>query len=243
MATRTIKVKELVKDIRSGMDRSELIGKYEMSDRELSSTLKKLVEAKVLVISELTRVIPGLAGMPGAGLKCPECGVLSPKDFHQCPACGTVVATFDTDKAAVPVAEVSGIPAEQVLPGSRDVPVTAVPSARETGPQRVHSAGHDVAMFRCDPERRGFYETPGVRLIKELKWKFKTSGWVSSSPSVVGGTVFFGSWDGHVYAVNASTGREVWRFKTGGPVSCTPAVAERRGTGGNVRWDVLCPRS
>ena len=36
-----------------------------------------------------------------------------------------------------------------------------------------------------------------------------------SSPAVVDGTVYFGSWDTYLYAVDAATGREKWKFKTG----------------------------
>jgi len=59
-----------------------------------------------------------------------------------------------------------------------------------------------------------------------LKWRFKTDGPVDSSPAVVGGVVYFGSWDGHLYAVDADTGDPLWRFATGGPVRSSPAVAE-----------------
>ncbi len=58
-----------------------------------------------------------------------------------------------------------------------------------------------------------------------LRWRFETEGstldsrdWgfdrrsIQSSPAVVGGTVYFGSRDGHVYAVDARTGSERWRF-------------------------------
>ncbi|HKJ01479.1 MAG TPA: PQQ-binding-like beta-propeller repeat protein [Longimicrobiales bacterium] len=57
------------------------------------------------------------------------------------------------------------------------------------------------------------------------KWRFETEGYaldssewgfdrrsIQSSPAVVGGTVYFGSRDGHVYAVDAATGAARWRF-------------------------------
>jgi outer membrane protein assembly factor BamB len=46
-----------------------------------------------------------------------------------------------------------------------------------------------------------------------------------SSPTVVGGAVYFGSGDGHVYAVDAKTGALVWKFKTGDVVHGSPAVS------------------
>jgi outer membrane protein assembly factor BamB len=59
-----------------------------------------------------------------------------------------------------------------------------------------------------------------------LKWRFKTGGPVDSSPAVVAGIAYFGSWDGHLYAVHVDTGELLWRFATGGPVRSSPAVTE-----------------
>jgi len=56
-----------------------------------------------------------------------------------------------------------------------------------------------------------------------------------SSPSVERGTVYVGSGDGYVYALDAATGRLHWKFKTGNVVHASPAVA-----GGSVyigSWD------
>jgi outer membrane protein assembly factor BamB len=38
---------------------------------------------------------------------------------------------------------------------------------------------------------------------------------VHSSPALLDGTVFIGSWDTYLYALDAATGNEKWRFKTG----------------------------
>jgi outer membrane protein assembly factor BamB len=46
------------------------------------------------------------------------------------------------------------------------------------------------------------------------------------SPVVVDGTVFVGSYDHHVYALDASTSRERWRVETDGLVISSPAVAD-----------------
>lgn len=47
-----------------------------------------------------------------------------------------------------------------------------------------------------------------------------------SSPVVVNGVVFFGSGDGHVYAVDAATGALHWKFATGDVVHASPAYAD-----------------
>ncbi len=53
MATkRTIKAEEIVKDIRSRMTDNQLMAKYALSQRDLESVMKKLLEAKLITASE-----------------------------------------------------------------------------------------------------------------------------------------------------------------------------------------------
>ena len=47
-----------------------------------------------------------------------------------------------------------------------------------------------------------------------------------SSPAVENGTVYFGSGDGNVYALDATSGQLKWKFKTGDVVHASPAVAD-----------------
>jgi len=46
-----------------------------------------------------------------------------------------------------------------------------------------------------------------------------------SSPVVVNGSVFFGSGDGHLYALDAATGQLRWKFETGDVIHASPAYA------------------
>jgi len=46
-------------------------------------------------------------------------------------------------------------------------------------------------------------------------WSFEAGGPVYSSPTVVDGTVYVGSHDRNLYAIDAETGEEQWRFRTG----------------------------
>ena len=82
------------------------------------------------------------------------------------------------------------------------------------------------AMFRANLQHTGVYETKGVHQLNELKWAFKTEGPIRSSPAVADGVVYFGSYDGNLYAVDIKTGKEKWRFKTGGKIFSSPAVAD-----------------
>lgn len=47
-----------------------------------------------------------------------------------------------------------------------------------------------------------------------------------SSPALWNGTVYFGSGDGNVYALDAATGAKRWAFRTGDVVHASPAIAD-----------------
>jgi outer membrane protein assembly factor BamB len=56
------------------------------------------------------------------------------------------------------------------------------------------------------------------------KWSFATGGAVISSPAVANNVVYFGSEDGNLYALNATTGVLKWTYPVGATVS-SPTVA------------------
>lgn len=57
-----------------------------------------------------------------------------------------------------------------------------------------------------------------------LIWKFQTEEEVRSSPAVVKDTVYIGSYDHNLYAIDARAGRQRWKFATEGGICGTPAV-------------------
>lgn len=57
-------------------------------------------------------------------------------------------------------------------------------------------------------------------------WQFETNGWIAASPTVVNGTVFVGSRDESLYAVDAATGDKEWEFETDGRIVSSPMVAD-----------------
>jgi outer membrane protein assembly factor BamB len=59
-----------------------------------------------------------------------------------------------------------------------------------------------------------------------VRWR-RNAGVVESSPLVMRGLVYFGSWDDDVYALDAHTGRLRWRFRTGDRVKAGPAATRR----------------
>ena len=90
------------------------------------------------------------------------------------------------------------------------------------------SAPHAQQMFRGDAAHRGESAGAAPREFHRVKWTFPTGARIVSSPVWRDGTVFFGSDDGNVYAVDAATGRQRWMARTDGPVPSTPALSGER---------------
>ncbi|MBO65993.1 MAG: hypothetical protein CL509_06925, partial [Actinobacteria bacterium] len=56
-------------------------------------------------------------------------------------------------------------------------------------------------------------------------WEFETGDPVSSSPAIGSdGTVYVGSWDHKLYAINGKTGVKLWEFETRFAVVSSPAI-------------------
>jgi hypothetical protein len=60
---------------------------------------------------------------------------------------------------------------------------------------------------------------------KRFLWEFTTGGGVSSSPAIGSdGTVYVGSKNEKLYAINGKSGVKLWEFVTGGVVYSSPAI-------------------
>ncbi len=62
--------------------------------------------------------------------------------------------------------------------------------------------------------------------VRDPVWTFQAGGAIWSSPAVHENTVYFGSDDGYLYAVEAGTGQLKWRVETGDKVRVRPAVVD-----------------
>ncbi len=71
--------------------------------------------------------------------------------------------------------------------------------------------GRDLAGSHHNPTEKQI--TPATVARLKPKWVFETGADVSSQPTVVGGVVYFGSWDGKEYAVDAKTGKKLWEYE------------------------------
>ncbi len=83
----------------------------------------------------------------------------------------------------------------------------------------------EEAMFRANPEHTGVYDAVGVPHFSKVKWKFHTDGSVISSPAIVNGTLYVGSTDHNLYAIDLEAGTLKWKFKTESRVTSSPAVS------------------
>jgi len=69
----------------------------------------------------------------------------------------------------------------------------------------------------------GSARPPEIMLGTE-KWRFETGDAVASSPAIGSdGTIYVGSSDGYVYAINPN-GTQKWRFQTGNTILSSPAI-------------------
>jgi RNA polymerase sigma factor (sigma-70 family) len=119
-------------------------------------------------------------------------------------------------------------------------------AAQETGRASVRAAvpvqrGPEVAeglwrMFRGGPQRTG--QGAGSGATGALAWQFDTGTdrFVTSPTTGPDGTLYVGSHDQNVYALDPATGGKRWAFPTGEKVTSTPAVG-RDGTVYVGSWD------
>ena len=126
------------------------------------------------------------------------------------------------------------------------------PSKHQTNPTSQSNSGNaadspqnsiqnggssDWQMFMYDISYRGLSPDKKLRPPLSLLWKFKTGGPVNSSPVVVGGTVYVGSDDHRLYALNADSWGVKWEFEAGNKITSAPTVYR-----GNVYFSTREPK-
>ncbi|HUQ83154.1 MAG TPA: PQQ-binding-like beta-propeller repeat protein, partial [Gemmatimonadaceae bacterium] len=97
-------------------------------------------------------------------------------------------------------------------------------SVSACGDGHAAQPSRDVAMFRGGPTRAGIYAASPGTALAGVQWRFMTDGDVIGSPTVLGQTVYVGSGDGRMYALDRTTGTRKWAFDAGNPIPSTPAV-------------------
>ena len=88
----------------------------------------------------------------------------------------------------------------------------------------VPSAADDWPAFRLDPAHSAWDGAGDIAATPKLQWQFDTGGIVESSPAVVDGVVYAGSFAQALFAIDAATGKKKWDFPVGGLLRASPAV-------------------
>jgi outer membrane protein assembly factor BamB len=157
------------------------------------------------------------------------------------PLSGTLLAKHGTfSSGAIPtspgvvVAEYSGSKVTSTAGSGLTLVAKVGSSSTQTSP-KVTLTGYTAApltswrTFRHDNVHSGVNPSEtlvGLSNVNTLGqwWTQPTGSYVDSSPSVVSGTVYVGSEDGKLYALNAATGVVRWTAATGNGIESSPAV-------------------
>jgi outer membrane protein assembly factor BamB len=105
---------------------------------------------------------------------------------------------------------------------------TSVHSAAPSKPQSPNNEKNSWPLFRDDPQATGV--APGELPEKlEPLWTFSTEkGGFESTAAIVDGTVYIGSTDGKLYALDFESGKKRWEFATPLGFSASAAVRGER---------------
>ncbi len=89
----------------------------------------------------------------------------------------------------------------------------------------LHLHAENAPTFRGNTEHSGVYDAVGVPNFTHVKWAFHAKGKLIASPAVDRATVFVGSTEGVLYAVDRAAGTEKWKFETKSRIASSPAVS------------------
>ncbi|MDC0219454.1 PQQ-binding-like beta-propeller repeat protein, partial [Verrucomicrobia bacterium] len=91
---------------------------------------------------------------------------------------------------------------------------TQKPQEQAKAPSKPALPDSNIGQLKVDPTKH-----------ERFLWEFETGGNVSSSPAIgPDGTVYVGSNDNKLYAINGKSGVKLWEFETGGTVYSSPAI-------------------
>lgn len=104
--------------------------------------------------------------------------------------------------------------------------LSSSPAIMEKG---VFFSGGDDHFYRVslkDGKRQWRFKTGPILPYEFLGGDPKSFDYYQSSPVIVDGVFYCGSGDGHLYAIQADSGKLEWKFKTAGRIRSSPAYSE-----------------
>ena len=85
------------------------------------------------------------------------------------------------------------------------------------------ASSDDWLSFRGNPQLTGV-ATGELPENLELLWTFETGDGIESTAAIAAGTVYVGTLDGYLYAINLENGGLKWKYQTSGEIKSSPTV-------------------
>ena len=101
------------------------------------------------------------------------------------------------------------------------------------------AATDDWTMFGHDKQHTRLSSSSAPE-SNTILWSFQSNDKITSSPAVVDGCIYVGSYDHDVYCIDGETGTELRRYPTNGNVSSSPAVVDEKVIVGSHDYSVYC---
>ncbi len=83
-------------------------------------------------------------------------------------------------------------------------------------------AAADWPTFRGNMQRTGYYPDDVGYPPNQPLWKVSIGSAMVSSPAIAADRLYIGARDGHIYALNTSSGTILWKLQTGGWIDSSP---------------------
>lgn len=139
---------------------------------------------------------------------------LNPEASPQLAAAVMRALEFEPEKRYKNCAEMKEV--FETLRYQRNAPVEVVAPRAAGGQTANPDGGKSTAFFGEEGET----QISGVH----ARWTFSVEDEIRSSPTMLGTTVFIGSYDTNIWALNAESGGLVWKQATEGGIATTPAL-------------------
>src|SRR5262245_7708455 len=76
----------------------------------------------------------------------------------------------------------------------------------------AYGQGSEWPMFQHDPQQTGNSNDTSISVQLTQRWNYPADSLITSSPTIANGTVYIGSSDGKVHAVDSTNGTVKWVY-------------------------------